>query len=589
MSDFTTDVLVVGAGPAGLTAAALLARQGTASITITKYRNTANGPRAHVTNQRTLEVMRDLGLESRVYEVGHKMTDVPDLFWVTSLADRELARRRAWGTRSDRKGDYEASSPCATANIAQHLFEPIILRGAMDLGADIRFNTELLEIVQDAEGVTATVVYRPTGHTYTIRARYLIGADGGRSTVAAQSGIEFDGQPRLGYALNAFIEADLEHLVADRPGVLYFTNHPGREYFFGSGTFALVREWNEWMVQFSYDPETDNLDESEEALLPRIHAAIGDASIDVKIKNLGKWELKSLVAQQYRKGRVFIAGDAAHRHTPANGLGSNTSIQDSYNLAWKLATVLRGEADDALLESYEAERLPVGRQIVARATKSIEFVAAVPAAVGIRAGQTEEEGLAAIETYFSPTPDGRERRAELREVLDVYDYGINCHGVEMGQRYTSGALVDDGTPFPSYQQDSELYYHPTTHPGAYLPHAWLTRRGAQISTLDLVPADTWTLITGVDGDAWLDAAKQVSAELGFDIAATAVGAELEVSDAYGDWAKTREITDGGALLIRPDKFIAWRAFDSSADPVIDLRDAFTALLRPQTKVASATS
>ncbi|UPK95346.1 hypothetical protein LCI18_006281 [Fusarium solani-melongenae] len=580
MADFVTDVLVVGAGTAGLTAAALLARQETKSITITKYRNTANGPRAHVTNQRTIEVMRDLGVESQVYEVGHKAEDLPDLVWVTSLAGQELARRPSFGTRPDRMGDYEASSPCTTANIAQHFFEPIILRRAMDLGADIRFSTELLSLDQDADGVTATVRYRLTGYTYTIRARYLLGADGGRSTVAEQLGIEFEGKSKLGYAINAYIEADLTHLVAHRPGILYWTNRPGRQYFFGSGTLAHVRSWNEWMVQFNYDPETDILEESEEALMPRIRTAIGDPTVDIKIKNLGKWELNSLVAKQYRKGRVFIAGDAAHRHTPANGLGSNTSIQDAYNLAWKLSMVVRGEADDALLDSYEAERLPVGRQIVARATKTLGLGEAIPAAIGIQAGQPEEAGWAAINSFSAPTADGRARRAKLAEVLDRFDYGINCHGVEMGQRYESGAVVSDGTPFPAYNLDSELYYHPTSHPGAYLPHIWLIRGGIRVSTLDLVPADTWTLITGIAGKTWVAAAKQLSTEVGFNIATTVIGLGEEVEDFYGTWAKASEITDGGALLVRPDKYIAWRVFDTSTDPAGELRSAFRMILRP---------
>jgi 2,4-dichlorophenol 6-monooxygenase len=585
MTDFTTDVLVVGAGPAGLTATALLARQGTSAVTVTKYRSTANGPRAHITNQRTMEIMRDLGLEEDVYHVGDKTTEVPDLVWMTSLADREIARRQSWGTRSDRKGDYEASSPCHMANIAQHLFEPIILRAAMNRGSDIRFSTELVKLKQDADGVTATVVFRPTGATYDIRARYVIGADGGRSTVADQLGIEYDGRRGLGHAINVHIEADLGHLLGHRPGVLYWTNHPGREYFFGSGAFATVRKWNEWMVQFSYDPETDQLADTPEALVPRIQAAIGDPSVEVKILGLGKWELNSLVARQYRKGRVFIAGDAAHRHTPANGLGSNTSIQDTYNLAWKISMVVKGHAEDGLLDSYETERLPVGCQVVGRATKSIGLVKDVPSTLGIRSGQSEADGWAAIDEFFAPTPEGRKRRADLRDILDRYDYGINCHDVEMGQRFETGALVSDGSPFPKYTLDPELYYHATTHPGACLPHVWLcNQHGLRVSSLDLVPADTWALLTGVEGSSWIIAAKELSAELGFPIASVAIGlgGVGGVTDAYGQWARISEISDAGVVLVRPDRFVAWRSAQSSKTPLEELRRVFKAILRPQT-------
>jgi len=575
-----TDVLIVGAGPAGLTAAAFLARQGVSAITISKYGGTANGPRAHITNQRTLEIMRDLGIEQQVYNEGVKMIDVPNLVWTTTLADRELARTRAWGTRTDRKGDYEASSPCSTINISQNYFEPILLSRAIALEADIRFHTELIGITQDADGVTATARYRPTGQEYTIRARYVLGADGGRSTVASQAGFEFEGKGKFGYAVNAYIKADLSHLVAHRPGTLYWTNYPGKQYFFGSGAFALVRKWDEWMVQFSYDPTFDPLEATEKTILPRVRTAIGDPSIPVKIKGVGAWELQESIATRYRKGRIFIAGDAAHRHTPANGLGSNTSIQDSYNIAWKLAAVAKGQADDALLDSYEAERLPVGQQVVARATASVAFVAAVPGVIGISAGQSEAEGFAAIDAFLSSTPAGRQRRQQMLTALDEWDYGIHCHGVEMGQRYVSGAVVDDGTPMPACVLDEQLYYQPTTHPGAYLPHVWLVHGSKQVSTLDLIPADTWTVITGHDGQAWLKAAEKLSKELNFPIAAVMIGLGLPYADAYGDWAKVREITDGGCLLVRPDKHIALRVKDLTADPLADLRSAFARILRP---------
>lgn len=574
-----TDVLVVGAGPAGLTATALLARQGISAITVSKYPSTANTPRAHITNQRTVEVMRDLGVESVVQMYGQPMSEVTENVWTTSLAGRELARVRAWGTRTDRKSDYEASSPCAMVNIGQHLLEPIIARRAREFGADMRFSTELVEIVQDADGVTASVRYRPTGDEYDIRARYVIGADGGRSVVADQIGFQLEGDTGLGYALNAWIEADLSRFVAHRPGILYWTTYPGRAYLFGSGTFLLVKRWNEWVIQFSYDPATDNLELSESDILPRVRLAIGDDSVPVTIKGMNKWEINRVVARDYRLGRVFLAGDAAHRHPPANGLGSNTSIQDSYNLVWKLAAVIQGKADPALLDTYNSERQPVGTQVVDRAIATIGVATDVLQTIGVYPGQDEAEGWAAVDGLFLPGAENEARRRRLREMLATdFDYGVNCHGVEMGQRYSTGALVDDGTPMPPHPRDEQLFYTPTSHPGAYLPHVWIDHRGSLISTLDLVPPDSWALITGIGGDSWCDAAKLIESEFGIDIAPTAVGAGLEYHDVYGHWGSAREINDGGCLLVRPDKHIAWRAFDAPTDPETALREVFTRIL-----------
>lgn len=577
-----TDVLIVGAGVTGLTAAALLARQGISAVTISKYSSTANAPRAHITNQRTLEVLRDLGIEEQAYQNGQLMSEVPDNVWVISLADRELARRRAWGTRSDRKGDYEAASPCTMVNIGQHLLEPILHRRAVQLGADIRFLNELVEITQDTSGVAATVRYRPTGDCYQIKAQYVVAADGGRSTVADQLGFQFEGETNLGYALNAWFEADLSKFVAHRPGTLYWTNHPGRDDFFGSGSILLVRRWNEWVIQFSYDPDTDNLDASEAVIVPRIKWAVGDDTVPVKIKAMTKWEINHVVAQNYRLGRAFLAGDAAHRHPPANGLGSNTSIQDAYNLAWKLAAVLHGKADARLLDTYNSERQPVGRQVIDRAIESVGMVAGIPRAMGIHAGQDEQQGWAALELLSSPTPEGEARRKELDRQLQLFDYGVNCHGVEMGQRYQTGALIDDGTPWPANQRDPQLFYQPTTHPGAHLPHVWLDQHDRRVSSLDIVPEDAWALITGVGGDAWCQAAKQISDEVGIEIVSRGIGPGLDYADVYGDWMAMREITERGCLLVRPDRHIAWRKVDGSAEPVTELREALRTVMHPST-------
>jgi 2,4-dichlorophenol 6-monooxygenase len=578
MRTISTDVLVVGAGPAGLTAAALLATAGVDAITVTKHPGTANSPRAHITNQRTMEVFRDLGIEDRVRAVATPNELMGCNVWATGFAGREIARLMTWGTGVSRKADYEMASPSAMCNIPQHILEPVILEAANERAADIRFSTELVHVTQDDDAVHAVVRERITGTEYTIRARYAIGADGGRSTVAEQLGFPFEGESGLGAAVNVWLEADLTAHTAHRPGTLYWMCRPGNDYWVGSGTFICVTPWTEWVMLFMYDPAHGEPDLSEAAVTERAHILIGDPTVDVRIKAVSQWQINHLVATEYRRGRVFLAGDAAHRHPPANGLGTNTSIQDAYNLAWKLAAVLDGRAGEALLDSYSAERQPIGRQVVDRAMKSVADMRPISQAIGFAPGQTAEEGWARLDTLFGDTPLGGQRRRDLDAAVALQDYQFNCHGVELDQHYRSAAVVDDGSPAPAPTRDPELHHHPSTRPGDHLPHAWVQHGTDRVSTLDLTGGGRFTLLAGIDGRPWADAAAEVAADLGIEIATRRVGYRQEYDDVCGDWARLREVGDRGALLVRPDRHIAFRSTDLPTDPAAALATALRRVL-----------
>ncbi|CAM3519026.1 FAD-dependent monooxygenase [Tsukamurella ocularis] len=572
-----TDVLVVGAGPCGLTMSALLARRNIAAVTVTQYPGTAHTPRAHITNQRAMEVFRDLGIEDEVRAQSIPSELMGQNVWATGFAGTELARAHAWGSGERRAADYACASPTSMCNIGQHTLEPILLKRACELGADIRFNTQLIEISQDEDGVDALVRDRVTGEETRIRAKYAVGADGGRSTVAEQIGFEFDGETGLGSAVNVWLEADLTQYRAERPGALFFVIQPGRDFWLGSGTFITVEPWREWVLIVMYDPAVEEIDKSEEAMKERARKIIGDDDVEITIKNISEWQMNHVVAREYRKGRVFIAGDAAHRHPPANGLGSNTSVQDASNLAWKLALVVSGQAGDGLLDSYSQERRPVGKQVVDRAMKSVAQLGELTQAMGIEAGQDAEAGDAALAELFGDTPEGSAKRDRVHEVLQGADYQFNAHGVELGQRYRSCAVIGD-EPFPAYDRDPELYYHPTSTPGAVLPHAWLETPDGPVSTLDLVRNGDFAVITGIGGESWAEAARRLSAELGVTITPSIVGARQGYDDPFGEWRASCEIADDGVLLVRPDRHVAWRAASLSESPLADLRAAVTTLL-----------
>ena len=574
MGVFDTDVLVVGAGPAGLTASALLARAGVKTIGITKYPGTADSPRAHITNQRTAEVLRDLGVEDHLRQTAMPHELMATQIFATSFAGLELSRASAWGAGIDRKGDYVAASPSSMCNISQHKLEPIILEAATKHGADIRFNEELIDLQQDRDGVSARILNRTTGKEREIRSKYLIGADGGRSLVASQEGFEFDGRFNIGEAISVWLDADLTRYTQHRSGAIAFITPQASEIWMS--IWPCVTPWTEWNPFFFRHGWTPGSTD-EEVLQGYIREAIGDPTVPFEIKKISSWQVNHVVAKNYRRGRVFIAGDAAHRHSPANGLGSNTSVQDSYNLAWKLALVLSGKADESLLDSYTDERQPVGRQVIDRAMKSHVEIEPWSEAAGLRPGMSERDAKTNIEELFGASEIGERRRQALLEGVDLMNYQFNAHGVELGQRYRSKAIASS-EPFPEYRRDAELYFQPDTVPGSHIPHVWLMHKGKVISTLDLCDYSRFTLIVGVGGQGWVAAASTVAAELGVPIKVARAGLRQEFDDIEGEWLRIRDVSDRGCLLVRPDRFIAWRSHDLPSDPAAALRQTIRSVL-----------
>lgn len=578
--DLHTDVLVIGSGPAGASAALFLATYGVDHLVITKYRWTANTPRAHITNQRTVEIMRDLGIEQDVIADATPHEMMGDTVFCSSLAGDEIGRIRTWGTHPVREADYRTASPSMNCDLPQTLFEPILIGHAASRGSRIRFDTEYVSLEQDDDGVTVTVRDRLSGHTFRIRARYVIGADGGRSKVVEDLGLPMAGQMDVAGSMNIVFHADLTEFVGHRPSVLYWVLQPGATIGgIGLGLIRMVRPWDEWLITWGYDINQAPPDLDDDMAIEIVHNLVGDDTVPVTIRSLSLWGNNKMYAERYRSGRVFAVGDAVHRHPPSNGLGSNTSIQDSYNLAWKLAYVLRGDAGEGLLDSFDAERAPVGEQIVLRANKSIEEFGAILAALGLTdSGQSTEEMQRSIDSIADDTSEGIERRDALRKALELKDYEFNAHGVELGQRYASGAVVGDGTPEPAYDRDPELYYHPTTWPGARLPHCWLGDQGRPVSTHDLGGKGGFTLFTGIAGRAWVEAAAKAAADLGVPVRACVIGPKADYSDLYDDWSRLREVREDGCVLVRPDMHVAWRSDGLVEDPAAALAGVLATVL-----------
>jgi 2,4-dichlorophenol 6-monooxygenase len=553
--DFETDVLVVGSGPTGSTAALALASSGVRVHLASKWNWLANTPRAHITNTRTVEVLRDLGVEAEARKHATPWAWMGETLWTTSFAGPEIARLRTWGTGEERVGDYLQQSPCTMLDIPQTFMEPVLVHEAASRGASIAMNTEYLSHVQDADGVTVTLRDRLSGREYAVRAKYLFGADGARSKIVEDIGLELEGHVARAGTHYTLFEADLSRYVAHRPSILYWIVTPDASFGeIGQGLLRAIKPWNQWIAGWGFDKDAGEPQYTDEELKRRIRILIGDDDVPIEIESRMVWYVNQQYATTYSKGRVFCGGDAVHRHPPSSGLGSNTCIQDAFNLAWKLAYVLKGWAGPALLESYSLERAPVGRQVVLRANQSrLDYAPLNRAFRDLDAPNPVEAGLAKL---ADPGPDGVARRAALAEALQLKNTEFNALGTETNQRCVSGAVIPDADGADEvWARDPGLHAQATTRPGAKLPHAWLVGAdGHRISTLDVVGRGLFTLVTGIAGTAWVEAARA----LGEDCLRTVVIGTSGTLDVYYAWHRVREIDEGGALLVRPDGVVAWR-------------------------------
>jgi 2,4-dichlorophenol 6-monooxygenase len=582
MADITTDVLIVGTGPAGSATAALLSSYGVENMVINRYRWLANTPRAHITNQRTMEVLRDLGreVEEEAYLFATEQDLMGENVFCTSLAGEEIGRLKTWGKHPLSRAEHQLSSPSHMNDLPQTFMEPLLFKTACSRGTQARMSTEYLGHVQDAEGVTTTVRDRLTGKDVTIRSKYLVGADGGNSKVAADLGLPFEGRMGVAGSMNILFKADLSKYVAHRPSVLYWVLQPGSNVGgIGMGLVRMIRPWNEWLIVWGYDingPEP-RVDEAMATKVAR--DLVGDPDLKIDLTSVSTWTNNDMYATRMSKGRVFCMGDATHRHPPSNGLGSNTSIQDAFNLSWKLAHVLQGQAGEGLLESFNAERAPVAKQIVTRANKSIGEFGPIFKALGLLDTIDPVKMQQNMDARVENTPEAEAQRAAIREAIAFKVYEFDAHGVEMNHRYKSGAVLADGAAEPAFEKDAELHYQWTTYPGARVPHAWVfDDHGAKVSTLDLCGKGRFTVLTGIGGEGWVAAASTVGAELGLDIAAHVIGPRQHWQDFTGDWARAREVRDSGIVLVRPDHHVAWRSNTVAGDPAGELRRVLKTVL-----------
>ena len=582
MTDIKTDVLIVGTGPAGSSTAALLSSYGIDNVLINNYSWLAGTPRAHITNQRTMEVLRDLGkeVEAEAYLHATEQDLMGENIFCTSLAGEELGRMKSWGKHPNSRAEHLLSSPSFMNDLPQTFMEPLLYKTACSRGTQSRMSTQYLSHIEDEDGVLSTCLDKLSNKEIKIRSKYLVGADGGNSKVAENIDLPFEGKMGVGGSMNILFKADLSKYVAHRPSVLYWVLQPGADIGgIGMGLVRMIRPWNEWLIVWGYDINQPAPKVDKDFATKVARDLVGDPELEIDLLSVSTWTVNNMYAKKMSKGRVFCAGDATHRHPPSNGLGSNTSIQDGFNLAWKLAYVIKDKAGAELLDTYSIERSPIAKQIVTRANQSIAEFGPIFEALGLTDTQDPVKMKKNMDERKQNSPKAEKQRQALREAIAFKKYEFDAHGVEMNHRYKSNSVLTEGDKEPEFKKDKELFYQPTTYPGARIPHAWVyDKTGVKHSILDLCGKGNFSIFTGIGGEQWLKAAKNIETQLGIKIQCNIIGPDQDFEDHAGEWSSIREISDSGLILVRPDQHICWRSKDMISNSSEKLMDVMKKIL-----------
>jgi 2,4-dichlorophenol 6-monooxygenase len=592
----TVPVLIVGGGGAGLTASMLLARQGVEHLLVSARPTTSDLPKAHVLNQRAMEVLDDVGVGEAIVQRSTPVEQMAATGFYAGFSGpdpdygRRLAKLECWGAGGADES-WRAASAWRQLNLPQIRLEPLLKARAEELSPGcIRFNHELIALEQDDDGVLATVRDNGSNVEYQVRSGYVIGADGGRR-VAGLVGVEYEGLGVIAQEATLHVTADFSALAQDPDVLIRWIFSPQ------SGVLVVMvpmgpERWGadseEWVIHLNYPVDTAQSDAQVQA---DVRAALGIGDLPMEIHKITRWSMEAVIASSFQVGRVFLVGDAAHRHPPTGGLGLTSAIHDAQNLCWKLGAVLHGHAAPSLLETYGAERRPVDQRNCQRSLENGLNHFEIGAALGVSPELSAEENMALLQRVLGDRPEDADHRSTVLRKIRAQSMEFSELNVEYGFAYDSAAVVPDGSPAPEPVDDVRVYA-PSTRPGAPLPHAWIDDEdGTRRAMKDLVHPGRFLLIAGEDGQAWCEAARALADEAGLPLDALRIGhLDGDLFDSRCVWLRRREIECDGAILVRPDRFVAWRQATASEDARAVLAEALGEVLaRPIGTPTTATA
>lgn len=535
----TIPVLIVGGGPVGLSMALALARQKIPSLIVERHPSTTNHPKARGANIRTMELFRQWGNATELLK-WEQPKEARRIIWAESLQGKEIIRISMDDSNS------HLYSPSKASLVAQdHVEESLYDTLRQHKESEVHFLKECISFEEDDSGITTRVLNRSTNHEEWVRSQYLIAADGAHSRIRQQLGIDMNGPENLAEFCNIYCELDLATWTKDRPFMgMLFTDPKitGR-------LIASVDGSNRWIVSMRFASDQTKENFTDHYCINEIKRVLGIADLAVTIINKNFWTMAAQIANQYRKGRIFLMGDAAHRMPPAGGFGMNTGIQDAHNLAWKLAFVIKHNISDKLLDTYYVERLPIAEQNIKWSNKNARGYDKI------------------IESVYSD--DSKRLQDKLQEQSGI----LNFTGLDLGFIYHSNAVISENDQTLSV---SAAKYIQTTLPGSRAPHAQLIKEGRTISTLDLFENDI-VLLAGANGQAWQKAANELAQLLSIPLKNYRVAINGELIDPESNWHTLYEISETGAILVRPDGHVAWRCKEMGDDPKKILKQVLSSI------------
>lgn len=514
-------VLIIGGGPVGLSMALALARQNIKSLVIERHPGTTQHPRARGVNTRSMELFRQWEniVELLKYE---QPKEARRIIWAQSLQGEEITRITM------EKFSYSAISPTEASFVSQDRVEESLYHCLLNYKeTEVHFLKEIISFEENNDGVITKILNRTNNQEEIIKAQYLIAADGAHSHIRKQLEIEMIGPDNLGKFCSIYCEIDISMCTKDRPAIGYFFTDPKL-----SGRFlASVDGANRWIVGLRYTEGNVKEDFTDEYCINAIRQITGVENLKVHIINKNFWTMAAQIAKQYRKGRVFLVGDAAHRIPPTGGFGMNTGIQDAHNLAWKLAFVINHNLSEKLLDTYFEERAPVAEQNIKWSMENAARYTEINKA--IHSGDM----------------------GKLKFELHEQNRNLNFTGLDLGFIYHSTIIISENDQTLSV---SPAKYVATTLPGSRAPHVQLIKDHKKISILDLFEKD-FVLLIGPNGQAWQKAADDLIHSLSIPLKIFRIANDGDLSDPENIWLAKYEISATGAVLVRPDGHVAWRS------------------------------